>query len=66
MNKAIPLNVAAWALALGAFGVATVLSYREIHYNIPNDLRSPAVLLVNALLGTAGGEFKVSGTFLLC
>ena len=53
MNKAILLNVAAWALALGAFGVATVLSYRQIHYNIPNDLRSPAVLLVNALLGTA-------------
>jgi hypothetical protein len=53
MNKAIPLNVAAWALALGAFGAAAVLSYREIHYNIPNDLRSPAVLLVNALLATA-------------
>jgi len=46
-------NVAAWALALGAFVVATVLSYREIHYNISNDLRSPAVLLVNALLATA-------------
>jgi hypothetical protein len=53
MNKAIPLNVAAWALVLGAFGVATVLSYREIHYNISNDLRSPAVLLINALLATA-------------
>ena len=47
------MNFAAWALALGLFGVATVLSYREIHYNSPNDLRSPAVLLVNALLATA-------------
>jgi hypothetical protein len=46
-------NVAAWALALGAFAVAMVLSYREIHYNIPNDLRSPAILLVDALLATA-------------
>ena len=46
-------NVAVWALALGAFAVAMVLSYREIHYNIPNDLRSPAILLVDALLATA-------------
>jgi len=53
MNKATLLNVFTWALALGLFGLATVLSYREIHYNIPNDLRSPAVLLVNALLATA-------------
>ena len=45
-------NVAAWALALGAFVVAMVLSYREIHYNSPNDLRSPAILLVDALLAT--------------
>jgi hypothetical protein len=44
------LNVAAWALALGAFAVAAVLSYREIHYNSPNDLRNPTILLVNALL----------------
>src|ERR1019366_2792254 len=43
-------NVAAWALALGAFAVAAVLSYREIHYNSPNDLRNPTILLVNALL----------------
>lgn len=42
-------DVAAWVLAFGAFAVAVVLSYREIHYNIPNDLRSPAILLVNAL-----------------
>jgi hypothetical protein len=46
-------NVAAWGLALAAFAVATVLSYREIHYNIPNDLRSPAILVVDALLATA-------------
>jgi len=45
-------NVAAWLLALGAFVFAAVLSYREIHYNIPNDLRSPAVLLVDALLAS--------------
>lgn len=43
-------NVAAWALALGVFAVAAVLSYREIHYNSPNDLRNPTILLVNALL----------------
>ena len=53
MNKATLLNVGAWALALGLFGVAMFLSYRETHYKIPNDLRSPVVLLVNALLGTA-------------
>jgi len=45
-------NVFVWALALGAFTVAMILSYREIHYNCPNDLRSPAILLVNALLAT--------------
>jgi hypothetical protein len=45
-------NVAAWVLALGAFAVAMVLSYREIHFNLPNDLRSPAILPVNALLAT--------------
>ena len=45
-------NVAVWALVLGAFVVALVSSYREIHYNIPNDLRSPAILLLNALLAT--------------
>ena len=53
MNKAILFNVAGWALALGLFGVAMILSYRQIHYNIPNDLRSPAVLLLNALLASA-------------
>jgi hypothetical protein len=45
-------GVAVWALALGAFAVAAVLSYREIHYNIPNDLRSPAILLLDAFLAT--------------
>ena len=53
MNKAILFNVGGWALALGLFGVAMILSYRQIHYNVPNDLRSPGVLLVNALLATA-------------
>jgi hypothetical protein len=53
MKKAILLNVAGWVLALGAYGLAMVLSYQQIHYNIPNDLRSPTVLLVNALLATA-------------
>jgi hypothetical protein len=42
----------AWAFALLAFVVAIVLSYREIHYNTPNDLRSPAILLLDALLAT--------------
>jgi RsiW-degrading membrane proteinase PrsW (M82 family) len=46
------LNIAAWALALSAFVLAAVLSSREIQ-NIPNDLRSPAMLLLNALLATA-------------
>jgi hypothetical protein len=45
-------NIAVWALALGAFGAAMVLSYREIH-NIPNDLRSPAILGVDAFLAAA-------------
>jgi hypothetical protein len=34
-------NVAYWTLALGAFAVALVSSYREIHYNIgqvPSDV----------------------------
>ena len=47
------MDVAVWLLALGTFAVAMVLSYREIHYNCPNDLRSPAILLVDALLATA-------------
>jgi hypothetical protein len=51
--KAAVWNVAAWALALGAFVIATVSSYRGIHYSSPNDLRSPAVLLVDALLAAA-------------
>ena len=45
-------DVAVWTLVLGAFVLALVLSYREIHYNSPNDLRSPVVLLVDALLAT--------------
>jgi hypothetical protein len=46
-------NVFVWALALGAFAMALVLSYRGPLYNSPNDLRTPAVLLVDALLATA-------------
>ena len=53
MNKDTLLNVGAWALALGLFSLAMFFSYREVHYKIPNDLRSPVVLLINALLGTA-------------
>lgn len=45
-------NVAAWVLASAAFTVAAIVSYREIHYNIPNDLRSPTILAVDALLAT--------------
>jgi len=45
-------NIAAWVLASAAFTVAAVVSYREIHYNIPNDLRSPTILAVDALLAT--------------
>jgi hypothetical protein len=55
-NQKVPpafWSVAIWLLALGAFAVAMVSSYREIHYNIPNDLRSPAILLLDALLATA-------------
>lgn len=40
-------------LAAGAFVTAAVLSYRELHYNSPNDLRSPMVLAVDALMATA-------------
>ena len=53
MKKDTLLNVGGWALALGVFGLAMFLSYRATHYNNSNDLRSPAVLLINALLGTA-------------
>jgi hypothetical protein len=52
-SREIPLlwwNLAAWLLAAGAFVLAAVLSYWNTHYNSPNDLRSPAVLAVNALL----------------
>ena len=45
-------KIAAWFLSMGVFVLAAVLSYREIHYNSPNDLRSPAILLVDALLAT--------------
>ena len=45
-------NVAGWALAVGAFAVATVLSYHEIHHNGTSDLRTPTILLVDALLAT--------------
>jgi hypothetical protein len=50
---AVMWNAVAWFLAIGAFVFAAVLSYRQIHYNIPNDLRSPAILLVDAFLATA-------------
>jgi hypothetical protein len=46
-------DVAAWALPAGAFALAMVLSYREIHYHSPNDLSSPTILLLDALLATA-------------
>ena len=45
-------NVAGWVLAVAAFVFAAIVSYRTIHYNSPNDLRSPGVLLVDALLAT--------------
>jgi hypothetical protein len=45
-------NVAGWVLAVAAFVFATIVSYRTIHYNSPNDLRSPVVLLVDALLAS--------------
>lgn len=53
-NQNTPLwwDAAGWLAALAAFAVALLLSYREIHYNIPHDLRSPNILLVNALLAT--------------
>ena len=43
-------NIAAWTAAAGAIGAAAVLSYREIHFNIPNDLRNPLVLAADAIL----------------
>ena len=45
-------NVFVWALAWGVFAGALVSSYREVHHNSPNDLRSPAILLADALLAT--------------
>jgi hypothetical protein len=51
-SDAVIWKVVAWVLALGAFTVAAVASYRQIHYNIPNDLRSPTILVVDTLLAT--------------
>src|SRR5215831_18257940 len=60
-------NFFAWVLALGAFVFAMVLAYREIHYNIPNDLRTPAILLANALLaGIVALGFAVQTGSLTC
>lgn len=42
--------VAGWALAIAAFVFAAIESYWSIHYHSPNDLRSPGVLLVDAVL----------------
>jgi hypothetical protein len=52
MSKTTVWDVAAWALALAAFAAAMFISYRQVKYNIPNDLRTPVVLLVNVLLAT--------------
>jgi hypothetical protein len=46
-------NVVLWALALGAFAVAMVLSYQASRETPPMDLRTPLVLLLEALLATA-------------
>jgi hypothetical protein len=53
VGKGVVWDVAGWAVTLGSFGMALVRSYHEIHYNIPNDLRSPTVLLIDALLAMA-------------
>jgi len=45
-------NVAGWVLAVVAFVFAAIVSYRTIHYNSPNDLRSPGVLLADTFLAT--------------
>ena len=52
MSKTTAWNVATWVLALGAFAAALVISYRQVNYNVPNALRTPIVLLINALLAT--------------
>lgn len=46
-------EMAAWLLSVSAFVTAAVLSYRQIHYHIPNDLRSPGLLVVDAFLASA-------------
>jgi hypothetical protein len=49
-------NVIIWALALGMFAVAMVLSYRESHWPYDNwsyNLRTPAILLLDTFLATA-------------
>ena len=52
MNKAAAWNCVAWILAVAAFAGAFVILYRQVRYNIPNDLRTPVILLINALLAS--------------
>jgi len=54
-QKASPLvwNVILWVLAMCAFAATMVQSYRATHETPANDLRTPAVLLLDALLATA-------------
>ena len=44
-------NVAAWMLALVAFAIAVVVSYRQVH-NVSNELRTPTMLVVDVLLAS--------------
>jgi hypothetical protein len=46
-------NAILWALALGLFAVAMVRSYQASRETPPMDLRTPLVVLVDALLATA-------------
>src|ERR1035437_10324449 len=51
VSEAAMWNVAAWALALAAFTIAAVVAHRQV-LNIPNELRTPTLLLVDMLLAT--------------
>lgn len=51
VSDAVLWNLAAWALALAAFAVAVGVAHRQV-LNIPNELRTPTLLLADMFLAT--------------
>ena len=51
VSEAAMWNVAAWALALAAFTIAVVVAHRQV-LNVPNELRSPTLLVADMFLAT--------------